>query len=536
MIKRVIIKNYKVFKDFTIDFNDDLNIIVGNNEAGKSTLFEAINLALTSRLYDRHISLELSPYLFNNETINDFIKDIKSDKIPHTPEILIEIYFNENFNEDYKGTNNSCNENCAGIYLKISLDSAFSDEYKEYISNKDEIQTIPIEYYDTEWCSFANKRIKFLKLPIRSQLINNLEHRYGQTVNKYISTSIDYNLDKSQNCMLALKYRKLKEDFIRDPSIREINNKFASEKLNITDKKVEISIDVSAKNKWDSTLSLYVEDVPYNQIGKGEQNSINTKMAISSNCEKSNIIMIEEPEACLSFSNLNTLLASIRERCTDKQLFISTHSSFIMNKIGIEKTILLNKDDHFSFTDLSSDTYEYFRKLPGYDTLRMILSKEAILVEGPSDELVIQKAYFDMYGKLPIEEGIDVISIKGLSFLRFLEIAANLKNKITIVTDNDGNVDKLEQKYSKYLNNVFDNIKICYSKNTELKTLEPQILHCGNNKEYLKILFGKEDWDDKKFEDYFIDDKRKTDVALKIFDAEKSKIEFPDYIADAVKK
>jgi predicted ATP-dependent endonuclease of OLD family len=33
-------------------------------------------------------------------------------------------------------------------------------------------------------------------------------------------------------------------------------------------------------------------------------------------------------------------------------------------------------------------------KLPGYDTLRLILCNKAILVEGPSDELIVQKAYF----------------------------------------------------------------------------------------------------------------------------------------------
>lgn len=41
-IEKVKIKNYKLFQDFTMLFNDDLNIIVGDNEAGKSTLLEAI--------------------------------------------------------------------------------------------------------------------------------------------------------------------------------------------------------------------------------------------------------------------------------------------------------------------------------------------------------------------------------------------------------------------------------------------------------------------------------------------------------------
>ncbi|MFC2255223.1 AAA family ATPase, partial [Labrys portucalensis] len=43
-IQRIIVKNYRTLKHADVAFNDDVNIIVGNNEAGKSTLLEAINL------------------------------------------------------------------------------------------------------------------------------------------------------------------------------------------------------------------------------------------------------------------------------------------------------------------------------------------------------------------------------------------------------------------------------------------------------------------------------------------------------------
>lgn len=35
MIKKIIIKNYKQFENFSLELNPDINIIVGNNEAGK---------------------------------------------------------------------------------------------------------------------------------------------------------------------------------------------------------------------------------------------------------------------------------------------------------------------------------------------------------------------------------------------------------------------------------------------------------------------------------------------------------------------
>ena len=69
---------------------------------------------------------------------------------------------------------------------------------------------------------------------------------------------------------------------------------------------------------------------------------------------------------------------------------------------------------------LPADTARYFSKLSGYDTLRLLLSEASILVEGDSDELVVQRAYMDGHGgRLPIQDGIDVVSV-GTSFLRFL--------------------------------------------------------------------------------------------------------------------
>jgi len=49
-IQKVIIQNFKTLRNFEINLNKELNIIVGDNEAGKSTLLDAINLVLTGQL------------------------------------------------------------------------------------------------------------------------------------------------------------------------------------------------------------------------------------------------------------------------------------------------------------------------------------------------------------------------------------------------------------------------------------------------------------------------------------------------------
>jgi predicted ATP-dependent endonuclease of OLD family len=224
---------------------------------------------------------------------------------------------------------------------------------------------------------------------------------------------------------------------------------------------------------------------------------------------------------------MSKLINKIKDKCRGKQLILTTHSTFVLNKLGINKVILLNNENNMKLEDLSIETQRYFQKLPGYDTLRLILSQRPILVEGPSDELIIQKAYWQKYGRLPIEDGRDIITVRGLSFKRFLEIAKILNKKVSVVTDNDGDVEKLERKYADYLDDR--NIDIWYSDDENAETLEPQILKV-NAAETLNNIFGTSK-DKEELKEYMASNK--TDSALKIFESELN-IKIPEYINDAI--
>jgi len=80
-------------RDCTTTFNEKLNIIVGNNECGKSTLLEAIHLTLSGQLNGRPLVTELHPYLFNQTTVREYIDALQAGKAAPPPAILIEAYF-----------------------------------------------------------------------------------------------------------------------------------------------------------------------------------------------------------------------------------------------------------------------------------------------------------------------------------------------------------------------------------------------------------------------------------------------------------
>jgi predicted ATP-dependent endonuclease of OLD family len=169
-------------------------------------------------------------------------------------------------------------------------------------------------------------------------------------------------------------------------------------------------------------------------------------------------------------------------------------------------------------------------KLPGYDTLRLMLSKRSILVEGPSDELIVQRAYKNKHGKLPLEDGADVIAVGSLAFKRFLEIAALLQLDVRVVTDNDGDVAGVKREDLDYLREKYPNIQVCYDDDPVYPTLEPQLLK-ANSRKVLNAILGKAYADDAALLKYMTGNK--TDCALKVFETAETWIT-PGYISNAI--
>ena len=64
------------------------------------------------------------------------------------------------------------------------------------------------------------------------------------------------------------------------------------------------------------------------------------KLAIGT-ADDSNILLIEEPENHLSHSNMSRLIDEIKTRGSTKQIILTTHSSFVLNKLGLDKIKLL---------------------------------------------------------------------------------------------------------------------------------------------------------------------------------------------------
>lgn len=543
IIEKIKVENYKIFEKETITLNEGTNVFVGENDSGKSTILEILEIIATGKLKNFPITKQIKACLFNNKIRKDYITKIKKkEKVEALPYILIEAYCKKDeLYSQYKGTNNSLGEDCPGIKLIIEFDSLCSERYMELLNN-DEIYDIPIEFYNATFTYFSDDQtVDYKYSPFKVLTIDTTKKDYSNVVNKFITESITTNLTKNEQKELNVAYRKNKNSFRENQSIVNLNDRIKKISL-LKDHVVCIDLEEQNLDNWKNELTILVDEIPFTNLGYGSQNIAKIELATNSKKEDVNIITIEEPENNLSYGNMAKLISKI-ETNNQKQIFISTHSSFVSNKLGLENIQLVYNGKVSKISNLDSDTIDYFKKLPGYDTLRLVLANEVILVEGPTDELIIQKAYYDLNNKLPIDDGIDVISIDSLAFKRYCNIAINIQKNIKVVTDNDGNIEEnIKQKYADYQNSQY--ISFFYEADEKLVTIEPSILEVNfksnekfdNFREAISIGKNNDSMKNKSKDEVlkFINN-NKSEWALRVFKSS-NKIEYPEYIKNAIKK
>ena len=532
-INKLVIKNYKLIRDIVIPLNPNINIFVGENDAGKSTILEALSILTSGKLNGYAFERQLKANLFNSTTRREYITAINAGQTPAPPRIIFEAYFDGD--ADYKGSNNTLSEDTVGINITVKIADNNTPIYQKMLEAGD-VEDIPVELYTVDYHYFSGAPVSFRYGPFKSVFIDTTRKEYSGIVDHFVSDSITENLSAEQLRDLAIAYSRSRREFHDDDTVKNLNEAVKSV---IHGRSVSLGLREDEVEAWKKQLSIVVDEIPFEHLGFGTQNTLKIELALRNAEEQVNVVLMEEPENNLSFTNMTKLVDHV-SASTDKQVFISTHSSYIANKLNLENVILVNGGNVTSYITLPADTKKYFIKLPGYDTLRFALASKAILVEGSTDDLIIQRAYKDKNGKLPHEDGIDIIVVDSLAFKHYCDIALLMSKRIAVVTDNDGDVEKnIRLKYDGYLGK--DELTFYYEEDTDLDTIEPSVLavNCedGQPVEEFKRMISSETRYSLKNRDYdgILDfmSHNKTEWAFRVFEAEKC-IHYPLYIQKVV--
>ncbi len=534
-INKLKISNYKLFRNGTISMNNGVNIFVGENDSGKTTILEALTMVLTGKIDSGSIVSRFNLDWFNSEIRNEYKQAVDEGKTPEPPTIEIEVFFctpkdDDNSITKFRGANNSLHEDTEGVKLEIVFDTQYSSAYKQLLSDK-KIKDIPIEYYRINFRSFANPEYYVHTTAKKVAYIDATKKDYGTALSRFVAGSINEYLSEEDMTNLRHAYRANRHEFTENLAVKMLNEKL-QKSHDFDGKKISLNLRENEIDEWKRDMSILLDEIPLENSGFGTQIMFKSEIFLLQNTDV-DILIFEEPENNLSYTNMSILISKIA-KSSGKQLFISTHSSFVANKLGLQHLHLVANRETVPFKALSKDTYDYFLKLPGYNTLRVLLANQAILVEGPADELIVQRAYLDNYGKQPIEDGIDVVAVDGLALQRYCDLASLISKHVTVATDNDGDADAVRERYKKYGKLV----TLCVEEDNGLNTLEPSVLSVNMKsfEAFKSIIYLGKDIkvrDVESIKDFM--KKNKTEWSMRVFISDQ-RIKYPRYILKAIGK
>ena len=515
-IRKIKLHNYKRFIDYEIIPNERINVLIGDNEVGKSTVLEAIDLVISGSVH-RVESLGIEK-LLNMSAISQFMNGEKTyEKLPT---LRVELYLSGDFSFSVKGKNNTDKDNCFGIRLVCEPDDDFRTEITKVL-NENDTDYFPYDYYSIRFSTFADEGYSGHNRIIQSLFIDNSAMNSEYATNEFVRRI--YNQQTSDD---------IKERAIHKSLYRQSRNNFSEEgfkSINTRLSDLQIGCSFGLKNlgtaDFEKDLMVFEDKIAINCKGMGRQVFIKTDFAIERSQESASIVLIEEPENHLSPTNLRKLINHVLQ-IKKGQLFISTHSSFISTRLQLRNVLIMHIEEESKpvvLKDLSENTAKYFIKSPPASVVEFALAKRSILVEGPSEYMLMDLFYKTITGKEPEEDDVHIINVRGLSFKRYLEIAHQTKCKVAVITDNDGDSNKnCIQKYSDY--NYDSNIDIFFEENNDIYTFEVALYR--DNASLINRLFNI------KNPEYLLNNK--TEVAFSLMEQEETII-VPDYISRAIR-
>ena len=516
-ITKIRLVNFKRFKNYTVIPNRRINIIVGDNEVGKSSILEAIDLVSNGNV--RRVESIGLDRLINIDAVAEFNSERSKRTFDDLPKLIIELYLEgDNFDFTMNGKNNTEHTECDGIRLVCEPNDDYRSEITDVLSADSDY--FPYDFYKIRFSTFADEGYSGYKKKIRSILIDsstmNSEYATTEFVRRMYMRYTDQNVKERANHKSS--YRKMRSTFQKN-SLQKLNDQI------VNDSHYTFGLKNGSAAEFESDLMIYEGNIGIDSKGTGKQIFIKTDFALERSGKNIDVILVEEPENHLSPTNLRKLIQRVSDT-QNGQIFITTHNSLISTRLELKNLLIMHMNGTsgpISLKNLSDATAKYFMKTPPASIVEFALAKKVILVEGPAEYMLMERFFEECTGRTPESDDIHIIDVRGLSFKRYLDIAKLSGCKVAVITDNDGDYQKhCVDKYKDY--KLDDNIQIFYEKDIDKRTFE--VVLYKDNLELCDKLF-----DTSNTLEYMLNNK--TEAAYELL-SQNDTIKVPKYIREGI--
>lgn len=446
-ISKLHLKGYKnTAEESTISFNKGLNILLGENGCGKTTVINGLRLLLRE---------QDSFYSFSND---DFY--CSTDKAEIAEEIEIDADFVD-LSEDEKITFLSwCDADFnAQLHLRITENQSKPGSIKRrFWGGKAMSSIFEEDTFDRVECIYlpplrdAEAKLSAGK---RSRLTPLLKKQYGDNTKELVKTVTEFNNSIAQNAegkhseidTVKASINKIIIDALGKHLGQSVNLQFSE----ITFNKIVENIRMVFFPQSGETNIERFRDLATNSLGYNNLLYIATvfsELELIKDTQIFTVLLIEEPEAHLHPQlqvKFIKYLEDLASTLPNAQVIVSTHSPVLASSVNLKKLIHLSSNGRrINATNLMGKHYannnseSYINRWMDVTKSTMLFSRGVILVEGIAEALVIPvlaKKVLQTYNSehAPNEQlaatldeiGISVININGVNFTHFMQLFGN---------------------------------------------------------------------------------------------------------------
>lgn len=450
-LQSVRIKGFRGFRNIEVDF-ENTTVLVGTNNAGKTTLLKALQLALTNSHF-----ISNDDFFYCEEHIDDtIIVDVLFVPLDEDGNITNE--FNEVWNDVFKAER-------IGLSAEGNQIMAFRTVIKEnnksfrkqqfYIDQWETFLKEEINWYDNEYdkeLSFYFDEIPFFYLEANRDILEDIKSKSSYLGR--ILSSLEFSLENKQKI----------EALISELNSTTIGSSDILTELETTLRELDTAMDNTNNNVQLTPFTKKVRDLnkgirinysefsmDYHGMGTRSWSSLlvlksflnlNHKIYEDNGKPYYPILAIEEPESHLHPNAQKKLYSQINEIVGQK--IISTHSNYIAANANLsEIRSLIKKENNITIGKLLVDNIddEDNRKIKRQvinTRGELFFSKVVILCEGETEEqslpLLIEKQLnLDM-----VSIGINIIGINGGgNYFPFIYFCESLGIKWFILSDGE---------------------------------------------------------------------------------------------------
>ncbi len=462
-IKKVTIRNFRNFKDFSIDFSNGFQTIIGENNIGKSNLYWAIRLVLDRNLSYNVRNLEL-------KDINGFKNEVTIDD---NVIISIELYSEKLASFPTFHSFKTSNETARITYLLA---------HKTKFIEGSEIPE-KIEMSQFRWQLFAGGNsfevddlLKLDAISLRDldginlfyinafrNINSDLHGNTKSLLSKYCQSRDNSTQElESVKGILKSSSKQLNDlDFIPDMA-----EKIQKKEDDIAGKYFSFPISISFLSNFDvdswSQLNLFYNpnsngNVPIQSLGLGQKNVLYLSLFIaelenSSDEHEINILLIEEPEAHLH-PQLQKILFSNLTDLKSTQIFLTSHSTHIASDCEYKNLNILYKGisqevkSFAPFNDglLTPRENNLLKRYLDATRSEMFFASAILFVEGVGEQFIIPSISKEVYDLNLTENNISVIPVHSRYFEPYLKLVQNDNLEIPVAVIIDGDQDEISE-------------------------------------------------------------------------------------------